>query len=175
MGHQSASLRRQQERVTGAARVRRLLAQVLTSIHYAVRGDSMGPGFKSGQMLLVSRRALSGSGPSRGDVVIVRDPRDSRKALLKRVVGLPGEDVRLRDGMLFVDGEQHAEPYLGGGPETLGLEEKSWRLGDDEYFVMGDNRSRSTDSREFGPVGRMSIRGRAWFRYWPPGAWGQVG
>ena len=135
----------------------------------------MSPRFRGGQMLLVSGRALSGSGPARGDVVIVRDPRDPRRDHLKRVVGLPGEGVRLRDGMLFIDGEQHPEPYLGGGPATLGLEEKSWRLGGDEYFVMGDNRSRSTDSREFGPVGRTSIRGRAWFRYWPPGAWGPVG
>ncbi len=175
MGYRSASLRRQQERATKVARVRRLLAQVLTSIHYAVRGDSMSPGFKSGQMLLVSRRALSWDGPSRGDVVIVRDPRDPRRDFLKRVVGLPGEGVRLRDGMLFIGGEQHPEPYLGDGPATLGLEEKSWTLGDGEYFVMGDNRMRSTDSRTFGPVGRASIRGRAWFRYWPPGAWGPVG
>lgn len=135
---------------------------------YRVTGDSMRPSFEPGEWLLVSRRAYHRATPTRGELVIVRDPRDLARLYLKRVVGLPGEEVRLFEGMLYINGSYLPEPYLGGLPAYLGLEENVWKLGEGEYFVMGDDRAHSTDSRHFGPVRRELIVGRAWLRLWPP-------
>ena len=103
----------------------------------------------------------------RGEIMVYRRPGACPVHSLKRVVGLPGEEIRLRDGMLFVDGEHHVEPYLGGLPAAVGLGDRSWRVGTGEYFVMGDNRAHSTDSRHHGPIGAELIIGRALFRIWP--------
>ena len=105
---------------------------------------------------------------------MVRDPRQPERDELKRIVGLAGEEMRLEDGLLYVDGAVLDEPYLGGLPPTLGLESRRWRMGSDEYFVMGDNRVRSTDSREYGPVRADLLVGRVLLRYWPPRRWGMV-
>ena len=145
---------------------------VLSGQLYKVRGHSMQPNFRQGDRLLVSRRAYRRGPPDRGDAVIARDPRDPGQRYLKRVVGLPGEEVRLSEGMLIIDGAPLEEPYLGGLPASPGLGEQGWELEDDEYFVMGDSRAHSTDSREFGPIGRELIVGMAWFRWWPPSRWG---
>ena len=149
------------------------LAALLTSRHYVVRGDSMAPTFGPGHLLLVTR--VPPSGLSRGDLVIVPDPRDPKSRYLKRVVGLPGERIQLLEGLLYVDGEHLAEPYLGGRPASPGLEDRWWGLGESEYFVLGDNRARSTDSRAFGPVDGGLIVGKVWFRYWPFSKRGNVG
>ena len=151
------------------------IASILTGRLYTVRGNSMTPLFEPGDLLLVGRTAYRREAPARGDAVIVRDPRDPGRRYLKRVVGLPGEEVRLSEGMLFIDGVHLDEPYLGGLPASPGLDERAWRLAENRYFVMGDNRAHSTDSREFGPVGPEHIGGKAWFRWWPPGRWGAIG
>ena len=138
----------------------------------------MTPSFEDGDYLLVSRAAYRSTTPSRGDPVILRDPRDAGEGSrenLKRVVGLPGEEVRLDEGMLYIDGEHLVEPYLAGLPASPGLVGGAWRLVDDEYFVMGDNRVHSTDSRLFGPVGRWLIAGKARFHIWPLERWGRAG
>ena len=88
---------------------------------------------------------------------------------MKRIIGLPGEEVCLSDGFLLIEGKRLHEPYLKGLPAYLGLDEFSWKLGDGEYFAMGDNRVHSTDSRDFGPLSLGQIVGRVWFRLWPPG------
>ena len=106
---------------------------------------------------------------------MVRDPRLPAREELKRIVGLPGEELRFEDGLLYVDGAPLDEPYLEGLPPTLGLEARCWRLGPGEYFVMGDNRAHSTDSREYGPVRAEMLVGRVVLRYWPPRRWGIVG
>jgi signal peptidase I len=139
----------------------------VTTQLYRVAGDSMRPTFEPGECLLVSRRAYRRATPARGDLVIVRDPRDLARRYLKRVVGLPGDEVRLSEGMLYINGGHLPEAYLGGLPAYLGLDENVWKLGDNEYFVMGDDRARSTDSRHFGPVKREMVVGKAWFRVWP--------
>ncbi len=141
---------------------------------YVVRGDSMRPSFRDGDLLVVNVREYRRSAPRRGDVAVVRDPREPERHELKRVVGLAGEEVRLEDGLLHVDGAVLEEPYLAGLPSTLGLETRRWSLGPDEYFVMGDDRVRSTDSREYGPVRADLLVGRAWLRCWPPRRWGRV-
>ena len=151
------------------------IVALLASRHYVVRGHSMRPALEVGQRLLVSGTADGSSRLCRGDAAVVRDPRGSDERYLKRVVGLPGEEVRIEDGLLFVNGNRVEEPYLGGLPASVGLGETAWTLGPDEYLVLGDDRVRSTDSREFGPVGRDLILGKVWFRYWPLSAWGRIG
>ena len=140
---------------------------------YIVRGDSMKPTLEAGDRLLV-RRGLPRL-VRRYDLVVLRDPRGGDKRYLKRVVGLPGEEVSTRDGELLIDGGRLSEPYLDGLPSSVGLETKSWRLGRGQYFVAGDNRAHSGDSREFGAVDLGLIVGKAAGRAWPPSRWGAVG
>ncbi len=86
---------------------------------------------------------------------------------IKRLVGLPGERLRFEDGLLFVDGRHHPEPYLGGLPATPGAYPQDWRVPADHLFVMGDNRVRSTDSRRLGPIPEFAIVGLVARRFWP--------
>ena len=150
------------------------IVSALTSRHYRVRGDSMKPDFDAGQLLLVSYAAYSATSPFRGDVVVMRDPRGTGKHYLKRLVSMPGETVSFIDGVLLIDGRPLGEPYLGGLPAILGLDRHEWTLGPGEYFAMGDNRSHSTDSSDYGPLSAEDIIGKAWFRYWPIGKFGVV-
>ena len=92
---------------------------------YIVRGDSMEPSFRDGDQLVVNPRAYRRSAPNRGDVAVVCDPRLPARKELKRIVGLAGEEVRLEDGLLHVDGAVLGEPYLAGLPSTL----SGWRRG----------------------------------------------
>ena len=129
--------------------------------------------------MLVDLSAYREAEPARGDVVVFsnhrRDGRhDINRHDIKRVVGLPGERVVMAEGLLFIDERELAEPYLGGLPSSVGLGERVWDLGAGEFLLLGDNRAHSTDGREFGPIGRDRIVGRAWMRYWPVTAWGMV-
>ena len=142
---------------------------------YTVRGESMMPSFQPGDRLLALPGAYGRKPPARGVAVVVDSPAAPGDRYLKRIVGLSGEEVRLSEGYLWIDGEHLDEPYLGGLPASLGLEERVWKLAQDEVFVMGDNRARSTDSREFGPVGAGLIVARVSFRWWPLRRWGWVG
>jgi signal peptidase I len=144
-----------------------------------VEGDSMRPTLLPGQRVAVGPLDRP---PRRGDLVVVRrgaassrstgapplgSPDPSGLEVVKRVVGLPGERVRLVAGRLEVDGLEVAEPYLGGatGDEARDLD---LRLGEDQYLVLGDHRAASTDGRDFGPVPAAALTGRVRFAYWPP-------
>ena len=125
----------------------------------------MEPSLYDSDLLLVtpSRRA-----PRRGRMVIIDTPRESSpRWQVKRVVGLPGENLRFEDGMLFINGTPHREPYLQGLPAYLGLDSASFDIGDRHYFVMGDNRAHSVDSRSFGPIDAALIVGFVAARLWP--------
>jgi signal peptidase I len=114
--------------------------------------------------------------PERGDIIILRPPTLSTTDYIKRVIALPGERLLIKDGHVYINGHLLDEPYL---PET-------WTVGTEyggpngtvipanEYFVMGDNRNRSQDSRVFGPIGRDRIDGKAWFRIWPLNHFGNI-
>ena len=150
------------------------LTTVLSSTRFVVRGDSMAPTFLEDDYLLVSRTAYLVADPSRGDVVVVRDPHDPTAEYLKRVVGLPRERVRVEGGRVFADGRPLEEPYLDPASLPEGGQVHEWELGEDEYVVLGDNRRHSSDSRRFGPVTVDAIVGKAWFRYWPRHRWGPI-
>ena len=154
--------------------ITRIMKRLVSSRPYVIRGASMTPSLRHGDQVLVDVSAYLETGPARGDVVVFSNPRGDGRHDIKGVIGLPGERVVMAEGMLFVDGVQLAEPYLGGLPSSVGLGERAWLLGADEYLVLGDNRAHSTDSRQFGPIGADRIAGRAWVRYWPLAAWGTV-
>jgi signal peptidase I len=127
----------------------------------------VAPTLRNGDVVLVKGYGRGKARPARGDVVVVREASPNGRRSIKRVVGLPGEAVRFQEGTLYVDGEPLAEPYLGGLPAVIGLDEAEWTVGREAYFVLGDNRAHSTDSRMYGPVERGWIVGKAWWRYWP--------
>ena len=136
-------------------------------------GRSMLPAIRPGDWLLVSSRGASHL--KRGDVIVHVAIQDGNDKWVKRVVGLPGEEVRLREGGIYINGELLHEPYLGGLPPSLGLDDRAWNVGDRAYFVMGDNRAHSTDSRDYGSVSLASVLGRVVGRIWPPTGWGRSG
>jgi len=142
-----------------------------------VKGGSMRPALAPGQRIAVAPLLRP---PRRGDLVVVARPRLTGAPpwgspdpsgrgrdleVVKRVVGLPGERVRLSVGGLEVDGRPVPEPYLAGPPAAGTLEVE---LGPAEYLVLGDHRAASTDGRDFGPVGADALLGRVRFAYWPP-------
>lgn len=135
---------------------------------YVVDGASMQPNFHTSERLIVDRVSMLLGGPARGDVVVLDSPRDD-ELLLKRVIGLPNETVTLESGRVYINGDALDEPYIADFC-TYQSCNGMWELGPGEYFVLGDNRSHSLDSHNFGPVARSSIIGVARVRYWPPTA-----
>ena len=131
----------------------------------------MSPTFRSRDVLLVRRISDRSAELRRGDIVIADGPDGSGRYYLKRIAAMPGERIELRDGLLFINDEHHHEAYLSGLPAYVGTESHSWSVDDDSYFLMGDNRTHSIDSRDYGPVTLEAIRGKVTQRLWPPGRW----
>ena len=159
--------------------------------NFKVEGASMRPTLEGGQYLLVNKLVyfqldtarlsrvipfwkVSRSSeaterfalrpPQRGEVIVFHYPRDTTKDFVKRVIGLPGETVGVKGGDVFIDGEHLIEPYLTSRDTSSANE---IILGENEYYVMGDNRRGSNDSRNWGPVAGELVLGKVWFVYWP--------
>ena len=125
----------------------------------------MAPSLRDGDLLLVAppRRA-----PRRGRIVIIDTPGESGpRWQVKRVVGLPGERLAFEDGLLFINGTRLVEPYLGGLPAHPGLDSMSFDVEDNRYFILGDSRAHSDDSRSFGAIEAKRIAGIFVARLWP--------
>jgi signal peptidase I len=139
---------------------------------FYIPSESMVPTLRVGDRVLVNKFIYRFSEPQRGDIVVFRSVEGGGEDLIKRVVGLPGDKVELRHGKLFLDGQQHNEPYVvnkscvRGMPKTCSYGPVTVPKGD--YFMMGDNRAKSADSRFFGPVPKKAIIGEAFLRLWPP-------
>ena len=141
-----------------------------------VEGLSMFGTLNDNDYLIANKIDYRLHAPQRGDIIILRPPTLSTTDYIKRVIALPGERLLIKDGHVYINGHLLEEPYL---PEA-------WTVGTDyggpngtvipanEYFVMGDNRNRSQDSRVFGPINRDRIDGKAWFRIWPLGHFGNI-
>jgi len=159
-----------------------ILAVVLISIYiiygfiaqpFLVQGASMEPNFSSGDYLLVDEATYYFREPSRGEVIVFRNPNDTDEFYIKRIVGLPGEEVVVSDNEVAVDGEVLDEFYL---PDDIKIDGRYvFQLDDGEYFVMGDNRPQSFDSRNWGPLGEELIIGAVRLRFWPPATFGSFG
>lgn len=128
-----------------------------------VYGRSMEPNLFESQRLIIDKISYRLHGPQRNDIVVLNLP-EMDEMLVKRIVGLPGETVEIHSGNLFVNGVPVAETFIDH-PDHYEL--PATTLGPLNYFVLGDNRGNSNDSRSFGPVHRESIVGRVWLRYWP--------
>ncbi len=131
-----------------------------------VEGTSMLPRLEDQDRLFINKFAYHFEKIERGDVVVFYYPRDPQKSYIKRVIALPGDDLRIDDGRVYVNGQLLEEPYV---PRRYrdGRSQAETVIPKDEYFVMGDHRSISSDSRDFGPVPRDLIYGKAAFIYWP--------
>jgi signal peptidase I len=140
-----------------------------------VRGSSMNPGIHDGDRILVDHLSYVLGDVRRGDVVVLRCPLDPSLDYIKRVIALPGDEVRIDDGHVFVNGEKVDEPYIASADDAeLERSRLCERVERDHFFVLGDNRDHSSDSREFGQVPRDYLRGRVDFRVWPPDRAGSV-
>ena len=156
--------------------------------NFKVEGASMRPTLHGGQYLLVNKlvyfkldtarisrlvpfwnvdhssQRFAIRPPNRGEVIVFQYPRDVTKDFVKRVIGLPGEAVEVREGTVYINGEILDEPYLTSRDSSSS---KLIQLGEKEYYVLGDNRRGSNDSRNWGPVAEKLLRGKVWFVYWP--------
>lgn len=126
---------------------------------------SMLPTYAPGDRLLVDKMFFHLTGVHRGDILIIHWSDNSDILQAKRIVGMPGEQVKLRDGIVLIDGKPLEEAYLAPGTKTDPMNADSWQLGPQEYFVLGDNRENSGDSRVWGPVSATDIIGRVSGRY----------
>jgi signal peptidase I len=136
--------------------------------NYRVEGLSMQPGLYSDEYVLVNKLAYLFHAPERGDVVIFHYPLDTNRDFIKRVIGVPGDTVTTDSTNVWVNGVLLKEPYIS---EPFNSEAGTWKLKTDQYFVLGDNRPASDDSRVWGVVPKNYIIGKAVIVYWPLGKW----
>ena len=143
-----------------------------------VEGLSMFATLDNDDYLIANKIDYRLHAPQRGDIIILRPPTNNSTDFIKRVIALPGEKLLIRSGVVYIDGHRLHEPYL---PEAW-TQSTDWPcggcdgklMGPNEFFVMGDNRNRSQDSRFFGPITRDRIDGKAWFRIWPLDHFGNI-
>ena len=137
---------------------------------FIVDGASMDPTFETGNYLIVDELSYKFENPQRGSVLIFKYPRDPRKSFIKRVIGLPGETVSLREGKITIVNAEHPEGIKLDEPYVKLTKEDTvdYIVGENEYFVMGDNRYGSADSRVWGMVPAANIVGRPILQFYPP-------
>ena len=156
-----------------------LVIQTFVAQPYRVQQESMRTTLEPDEYVLVDKITPNFDDYSRGDIVVFNpvergescsdtplEQQDGEPPFIKRVIGQPGDRVEIRDGRVFINATRLAEPYVLGGATSGGVE-KVWTVQPDRLFVMGDNRTNSTDSRVFGPICQADVIGRAWLRYWP--------
>ena len=137
---------------------------------FQVRGSSMQPALQNGQYLVISKLTYWIHPPERGDVIVFHPPINPAEDYIKRIVGLPGEQIQIQGGEVWVDSVRLDEVYITNPTSYSG----SWNLEEDEYFVLGDNRGNSSDSHTWGVLPEENVAGKAWISYWPPKEWGLV-
>jgi signal peptidase I len=140
------------------------------SARIRIDGSSMEPNLHHGQFVIVSKINYKIGEPERGDVVVFDFPRNITEEYIKRVIGLPGEQVQVKDGEVYINGQLLSEPYLMVDPHYEG----DWVVEKNTLFVLGDNRNNSSDSHNWGMVPIDNVVGEALLVYWPPESWGLV-
>jgi len=137
------------------------------SARVRVDGFSMNPTLQNGEYILVNRLAYKTGQPERGDIIVFRLPGDESQDLIKRVIGLPGDVVRISDGVVTVNGAKLEESYIAQDPLYFG----EWTVLEGNLFVLGDNRNDSRDSHQWGLLPFENIIGKSVLIYWPPPDW----
>jgi len=142
---------------------------------YKIIGNSMSPVLKNGEKILISNLLLNGE-ISRFDIVVIIPPDEDRKKIIKRIVGLPGENIEMINGNIYIDSTLTKEPFLEHKGDVIFkyLNMKKYRIPLNSYFLLGDYRERSSDSRNFGSVAKDRIIGKILFRYWPLNRFGVI-
>ena len=135
---------------------------------FRVDGQSMEPGLHTDEFVLVDKAAYLFQSPQRGDVIVFHYPLDPSKDFIKRIIGLPGDTVQTTSNKVIVDGQILHEPYINNASNS---NDNTLKLGPDQFFVMGDNRNNSFDSRLWGPLNKSYIVGKAILVYWPLNDW----
>lgn len=141
---------------------------------FEVKGESMEPNFHSEDLLIVDKLSYRFQDPQRGDVIVLIPPPDTKQYYVKRIVGLPGEKIQFLNGKVVITNDAHpegvtlAEPYLPASLATYGSTTEPITIPAGSYFVLGDNREHSNDSRAWGALPKPNIVGRAWVVLWPP-------
>ncbi|MFC1975517.1 signal peptidase I [Chloroflexota bacterium] len=147
--------------------------------NFRVVGTSMIDNLHDGQYLIIDkltysefyRDTLGWGGPRHGDVIVFEPPNRPDEDYVKRIVGLPGETIEVKDGKIFIDGEELAEPFL---PKVPRYQVSKMVIPEGHVYVLGDNRNNSNDSHNWGVLPIENIVGRAWLSYWPPDQWGVI-
>jgi signal peptidase I len=138
---------------------------------FRVVGSSMEPNLHDGQHLIIDKLSYRLHSPERGDIVVFHFPHDPSRDYIKRVIGLPGETVEIREGRVYVNGKLLEEPY----PVNPGsYSSQAVEVPEGSLFVLGDNRNNSSDSHSWGTLPESQIVGKAQVSYWPPQMWGLV-
>jgi signal peptidase I len=136
-----------------------------------VLGSSMEPGMEDGQRLIINKAIYHFREPARGDVIILHPPIEPQKEYVKRIIGIPGDKIEVRSGLVYVNGSALNEPYIKESPR---YNFSSFMVPENNYFVLGDNRNNSNDSHTGWTVTSENIVGEAWLRIWPISEWGTV-
>lgn len=146
---------------------------------FIVKGQSMEPSFEDREYLVIDELTYQFREPERGEVIVFRYPNNTKEFFIKRIIGLPGESVAIKNGQVLIGSSGNggqpvalSESYLPSDLKTF--PEKEYVLGEAQYLVLGDNRRNSSDSRIWGPLDKKFITGRAFFRAWPPGKFGLI-
>ncbi len=141
------------------------------SARIRVDGESMVPTLVNGEYIIISRLSYRLGTPQRGDIIVFHFPRNTQEEYIKRIIGLPGDEVQIKNGQIYINGQHLDESYIHQPWDYNG----SWRVPAGQLFVLGDNRNNSSDSRDWGTVAMDYVVGKAILVYWPPLDWGLVG
>ncbi len=145
---------------------------------HKIKGASMEPNFPDAEYLLTEKVSYYRGEPQRGDVIVFKPPVSEEDEFIKRIIGLPGERISLSGGKVYINGKRLSESYLSDTLPTNGgnflPEGKEYEVPPGNYFVLGDNRPHSSDSRIWGPITKDKMSGRAWLIYWPINKVGSV-
>lgn len=138
---------------------------------HQVKGASMEPNFHDGEYILTNKFLYRFDNPKRGDVIVFKSPQNPDVDFIKRIIGLPGDRLKIIKNHYYINGEELKESYIANELYTFNgnylREGTEVIIPEDHYFVSGDNRPRSSDSREWGPIEKSAIIGKSQFRYWP--------